>query len=186
MLREITTNWTTLSGRPGTTVMYFQTSQPASDQRSALATFWTAISDALDAATTWEIATSGKEIDPATGTLTGTWADGTARAGDGNSTGAGPVPDATQALVQWQSGVIVNGRRVRGRTFVPGFSQDVIISGELGAGTVTGLTTAAQNFLNAMPAFNIWHRPSASGPGQAVTPNVATVWTELAVLRRRR
>lgn len=185
-MREITTKWTTRRGAPGVSVMYFEEAASIAAQRLSLAVLWESVAAAMDLFTTWEIATEGRSLSPVSGELTGTWVESTLRDGTGDVSGGGPIPDATQALIQWQTGVIRRGRRVRGRTFVPGFADAVIIDGELGSGTVAGITTSAQTFVDSGVGFGVWHRPINSVGGELIPVSVATVWTELAVQRRRR
>lgn len=85
-------------------------------------------------------------------------------------TGSGdPLPFQTQALVRYGTGVFIRGRRLVGRTFVPGLLESVSTSG-------IGPSSALQNSLNT--AFGllgttvvsninqvVWSRPSSLVPG---------------------
>lgn len=110
----------------------------------------------------------------------------------GNGTGE-TLPTATQALVQWFTNGIVNGRKVRGRTFVPGM-MEANNSGGLPTGTIdSALQTAANTLIATAPFLVVWSRPvSGEEPGTVARVGTAhnvlssNVWAQWAVLRSRR
>jgi len=124
-------------------------------------------------------------LDETTGTLTGSWTDGTAQAGTGTNTGT-PVPDASQALVQWRTVTITNGRFLRGRTFIPSVALSQVVGGNLQAPAVTVIQNAANALIASGAGLVVWHRPIAGSGGSHDAVSTASVWTEFAVLRRRR
>jgi len=107
-------------------------------------------------------------------------------------TGAGSLmPLQTQLVAQYQTGLFLNGRRVRGRSYIPGIV--------VGAGTAGGNPAPAT--LTALGAFNaalgttiitpmtqrVWHRPNSAGVGglsAAVTTR--TAGASFGVMRSRR
>lgn len=185
-LLEVTTTWTAENAQPGTTVMYFFEVGDIAALRADLDAMYTAFADRLDTLTTWSIATSGNVLDEATGTLVGDWAEPTAQTGAGLASGQ-PVSNAAQALLQWRTGVVVNGRRLRGRTFIPGIAQQALDGGQLSAATQADMAAAAQAFaVDPDVSLVVWHRPSDSGPGEAHAVTTGSVWNELAVMRKRR
>lgn len=185
MVTEIITEWTIERSSGGLSIMYFADEGGVAAQRTALANFWSALTSNLDQQTSWRIQTNGRILDEASGTLTGFWADPTNRAGNGSATGD-PVSNSTQGLVRWLTDDVVNGRRVQGRTFVPGITKNAIVSGELSASVLTAMQTAASAYADAS-GLVIWHRPDDSGSGGSVhSVTAASVWNEFAVLRGRR
>jgi hypothetical protein len=85
-------------------------------------------------------------------------------------------------MVRWQTSGIVNGRRVKGRTFLVPLINTTYGSGVIGAGTVSAIQSAADTFVASAGAdMRIWHRPTAGAGGiaypitAAVVPNLATV-----------
>jgi hypothetical protein len=67
------------------------------------------------------------------------------------------------------------------------------LNGNLSVSTQGAIATAANAFIAASPEFGVWHRPRYEGedhvlvsPGAFWPASVASVWNELAVLRRRR
>ena len=185
-MREILTTWTTPSGGGHTTVMYLDDAVPIAPQRAGLATFFGAVDGLLDTSVSWTIATDGREIDETSGTLTGAWSDATAQTGSGASSGQA-VPDAAQILFRWATNSVVNGRFVKGHTYVPGLSSTFVSDGNIAAAQVTTLTTAAAALVaNTAVNLGVWHRPTGGSGGNWLTATGGTVWSEFAVLRRRR
>lgn len=93
---------------------------------------------------------------------------------------------STGACVTWRTGLIHNGKRVRGRTFhVPLATTTFEIDGTLAAAFLTTLSTANANFIAAAHPV-IWSRP-VSGTGGAFGLVVAgTVSDKTAMLTSRR
>lgn len=183
-IREIITDWTAAGNAGGSSIMYFPVAGTASIQRADLGTFWAAINAQLSTTTRWTIRTEGREIDEATGTLTGAWNDSTVRTGAGLAA-SGPVANTSQVLIRWNTNRIVNGRFLKGRTFVPGVQNGLLTNGELSAAGQTAFNTAIAALIGSNAPL-IWHRPSPSGPGVADVAGASSVWNEFAVQRRRR
>lgn len=191
-LKEIVTAWNLPSGANHVTVMYFDTTAFISAQRTALNTFWTSVKALQTNNCSYTIETSGRVIDDATGGLVGSWSDATARTGTG-ANGPPQVDDQAQGLVQWRTSTILNGRFLRGRTFVPCIAASQLSNGNLAAGSVTALQTAGNALVAAAAGFRVWQRPLKdpithviTRAGGSASVDTATAWTEFAALRRRR
>lgn len=187
-IREILVDWVGAGGVSGVSVMHFGalSNTPAS-QRAALSTFLTALRPSLAASTNYRIRPEGRELDEATGTLTGVWSEPTLYANSGTSAASGPVPNAAQILVRWATPAIINGRVLKGRTFIPGAANTASgSSGEVVSGVVTSFTAAGAALIIADVDLRVWSRPKPGRPGQAFTVTGVNVWSELAVQRRRR
>lgn len=185
MPREILVDWTAPSGGGKLSVFYFSEGGSVVDQRSALATFLAAIEPYQTTNTTWRIRTEGRELDSNTGTLTGLWTHNVNHTGTGDSTTAS-VADTSQLLVRWITATIIDGRLVKGRTFIPGIQSQYINLGNVAAGVQTAVGTAANTFAGSTGAPVIWHRPKNGAGGSNAGVTGASVWSEFAVLRRRR
>jgi hypothetical protein len=185
MVREIIVDWTTQNGSGKASVFYFIEGTPVADQRLSLSACLANIDGGLDNSTVWTIRTTGRELDTATGALTGAWTEATSRTGTGGVSGE-PVPDAVQVLFQWHTGEIVNGRFLRGRTFIPGLAAANVVNGNLSAGIVTLFEGYGDTLIATADQLAVWHRPVAGAGGSAEAVSDCTVWPELAVLRRRR
>lgn len=191
-IREILVDWNLPSGTNHKTVMYFAAAPTPTSQRLAMSVFLTSLQASLVNTVSWTIQTAGRELESTDGSLVGAWTEAT------NRTGTGTVPteqvaDATQVLYQWLTGQIADGRFVRGRQFFPGLASSNLQDGNLVPGVRTGLKAYGTTFLAASVGFGVWHRPKKAGtppvlvrPGQLMLASSAEVWTELAVLRRRR
>lgn len=184
-MHEVITRWDVVNGGGGLTIMYFDDTVDIASVRSRLATFWGVVDGALATGTSWFIETSGKEIAATSGQLTGFWDEPTVYTGTGAVSG-GVVPNASQVLIQWLTSSIVAGRRVRGRTFVPGLATTNVSNGELGGGATATILGAATAFANGDAGLVVWHRPSNTSVGSEHPVNSAGVWDELAVQRARR
>lgn len=127
-------------------------------------------------------------INPVTGSLVSSFSV----AGQTPITGAGGSnfgPAAIGMVVTWITESIVNGHRVRGRTFLSPIGQQ----GD-GDGSPTALqmsqsgtfATALRNFPNTFEDLVIWHRPKLTLPGSAHVVTGHRVRDKFAVLRSRR
>lgn len=186
MPSELLTAWQTAGGEAGLSVMFVEPVTDMAATRAALAALYTGIEDRLDTGTTWTIATSGRVLDPTTGALTGEWSEPTSQTGQGATTTGTNVADATQALIRWNTGAVVNGRFLKGRTFIPGLSTSALSDGALSSATQTDFLTSLSTFLAAGAGLGVWHRPTSGAGGSFHLVTAASVWSELAVQRGRR
>jgi len=185
VLREIITDWTLPSGGGHASVMYFDATQPVADQRLALNTFWTSVKAFQATGAVYTIRGAGRDLESTDGALAGAWSHGTVYQGAGGA-GSVPVPDSSQALIQWHTPLIVGRRFLRGRTFVPALGSGHMAGGNVLGTTVTALTNAGATLAAATAGLRIWHRPVAGSGGADMAVSSVTCWTEFAVLRRRR
>lgn len=186
-MNEVLTNWTTPAGGGFVTVLYFDGLGSVADQREAWGQLLGNIDNYLAPSVSYSVATQGRIIDSATGQLAGDWSDSTPRTGTGGMTGA-PVADATMLLLRWKSPNIVAGRRIQGRSYIPGLNVGNLSNGNLGSTPASAIQTALTAYGTTGNQHSIWHRPKngAGGSLHGVGPGGMTVWSELAVLRRRR
>jgi len=185
MPREILVDWTTPSGSDHRSVLMFNTVSTPADQRSAIYTFLSTIKSQLEDSTSFTVETAGRELDDATGALVGVWSEGTSYTGVGVVSGQ-VVADATQALMQWRTDHIVGGRFLQGRTYIPGLSASHLSNGNLSSTAITAWTAAGQALIDDAVGFGVWHRPVLGAGGVFWAADTASVWGELAVLRKRR
>jgi hypothetical protein len=183
--REILVDWTTASGAGKVSVLWFGTSTAVASQRTALGTMLGSVDGGLDNGVSWSIRQSGREVDDATGGLTGVWSDAASHTGTGGVAGE-PVPDAAMMLFRWHTDHIVNGRFLQGRTFIPGLSDGNMVDGNLSSAQVTNMASFGQTLIAAAVQVGVWHRPTSGSGGVFWAADTCTVWEELAVLRRRR
>lgn len=183
-MRQLLIQWTVASGRRGTSVLYFdEITEPEG-------TLGTRVADAIlhqaslfHTTTTATVDRYGKIINAVTGLYEGDWGvPGATTSVSGAQSGTN-VPNAAQGLIRYSTAAIINGRRLKGRTFIPGLAVAGDAGGEVNSTTRTGLLAMANEWRTA--GLLVWHRPQADD-GQAVSPAGVSVWNEYAVLRRRR
>ena len=187
-------HWAAANTPGGLSTFYFGGDHDAHYYRESVAFLMNAIKYYLQSTTSVVIDPIVQTITPATGAITAEETDSEAMSVTGTHTDGKVVPNASQALLQWRTGVYRAGRQVRGRTFVPGISDDLVTAGELPSATVSAFQTAQSDFLDSAGDFGVWSRPVAADPDHdqvaragAFTPvSGGTTWSELAVLRSRR
>ena len=109
-----------------------------------------------------------------------------------NGTGTGNYSAASGAVVNWYTGGVRNGRRVRGRSFfVPLAGNALGPNGTIDdatLGTVRASATAMCAPVTGASKLVVWSRPSAKGATDGISYDVisATVPDMTAVLRSRR
>lgn len=185
MPREILVDWQTPGAAAGLTVLYFDEATSVTSQRTALASALAELTTSLCTTSRWTIRNEGRELSDATGTVTGFWGDGTARTGTG-SAGTTPVANAAQGLIRWLTPDIVAGRRIRGRSFVPGMSDNVNANGQVNATGTGDLQSCGGVLITSAVGFGIWHRPQSGTGGSFHEATAAVAWNEFAVQRGRR
>lgn len=176
---------TTFAGIPGTpylSTMYFSgddTQTGANNAVTAVGAFWNTIDPSLISGLTWS---TEPAVDVLTtdGVLTGSF--GTTPIASGGATAGVLAPVATQGLLRWSTNAFVSGRRIRGRTFIPGIPTAMVSGGAPTGSLVTNAATAAANLISATANFGVWSRKN--GSWTEVTSG--GLWTQFAVLRSRR
>lgn len=175
--------WTGFSGAPGYSIFY---ATPNSGLSGVIKNFFGAIDDYIPSGVTISSPSSGDQIDEATGLLTGTWTGGIGGSTPGQASGvyAGPAG----FVINWLTNGVVNGRRVRGRTFiVPCIASLFDNDGTLANNHRAVIQSAADNLVaSAAGDLLVWHRPRGGVGGSAHAVAAAVVSDKVAVLRSRR
>lgn len=185
MVREIVVDWTGPGSANKVSVFHFTEDFNVSQQRVALDQFFEAIKSQFKSSFAWNVRTEGRELDDASGGLAGAWADPAVQSGAGTANGE-QVPDASQVLVRWTTGVIARGRFLKGRTFLPGLANVNVSNGNLQAAARNTIATAAAGLVSPEVGLAVWSRPQSGSGGSVALVTGSGVWQELAVLRRRR
>jgi hypothetical protein len=186
-MRRYNVAWQNWPGAPGVSVFYSDTSVDISTFTDALRAFYNSLVSLLPAALTIQVPAAGDIISDTDGSITGAWSDGTPVTVV-TGTGAGAYAGNAGAVVHWLTDGVINGRRLRGRTFiVPLVSTAYDTAGSLGTGAITTLTNAATTLEAAVgPSMLIWHRPKAPAAGSSSNVTSTRI-PDLAVsLRSRR
>ena len=152
------------------------------DAVTAVGAFWGALGNAMSSACSWSVEREVASIDAVTGDVLDLVDSGVTLAGHGTLTGQ-PLPPANQALIRWKCSSIVAGRRLQGRTFVPGMTENLSDDGTPNADLVTALETAAAYLLDVTTSgFAVY---SHTHHVAAVVTSFS-VYPRYAVLRSRR
>jgi hypothetical protein len=153
----------------------------AAQAHAAVATFWTGCHDMPHTSTTFLIAGEVESVDENTGQVTAvTSVTPVSVAGLSSED---PMPPANQALVQWRSGSFLNGREIRGRTFIPALTEGDWNSGAW-SGTRAANVVAAANALVASANADLCIFSPTHLTYRVVTS--AALWSKVATLRSRR
>ena len=153
---------------------------------NGLVAFFNAIDSALPTTVSISVAPTFDEIEDTTGVLTDSATAGSPTVIVGDVAGAYSAPSGS--CITWLTDGVVNGRRVRGRTFIVPMAN---IAYE-GDGTITEATRAAYELAandlidSAGGSMVVWHRPVAGAGGSSHVVQAARVKDTIAVLRSRR
>lgn len=187
MVNEYRLIWTTPGGG-GQTTLYTQPTGAAQTVTNSIRTWLISLCAGLSNQVTVAMGSEVRQLNVATGALEEVTGVNPGAPVPGNVAGQ-PVADASQVLMRWNTGHIVGGRRLVGRTFIPGLPVASLTGGNLAGASAVDFATKGQALITTLSGsapLVVWHRPKAGAGGEAWAADIATCWTELAVLRRRR
>lgn len=191
--------WTGGRGGPGVSTFYALDGAAALAPLRTFFAYWTPL---IVTGISWNFPGQGDTIVAETGVLSGTWA-GTGQPVVVPTGGAANHSAATGAVVRWNTGAVLFGHRVVGRTFfVPG-TKDLFDDGTINNAVLPDAGAAGNAMINAVPGnFVVWSRPFAGTPqwtdvhgrihpakaahAGAVAPMVSATVPDLAVVLRSR
>lgn len=204
-LRRVTTTITgpTVNGGGVQTFHFSNTPGTAAQLCAAVDAFWRYNAVVFYTGTTFSISSEVEHFDDATGILNGV-STGTATTVPGAGTPEALSP-ATQGLIRWRTGIISDGREIRGRTFLPAMVAAGNDDGKPIAATLSVFNTMANGLItDANSELAIWRRPRKARPqigspgdpwylpaqsaraGSSAAVTSGAAWTQWAVLRSRR
>lgn len=195
-LARIVINWTGFAGAPGYTNLYFRNSTPGiitqlvvDNARQKVDAWLTSALPLLPATVTVGVDNTVGVIDDANGELQGYMTtNATApRAGSGT----GNYSAASGLVVNWSTGTVRNGRRIRGRMFmVPLAGSALSTNGSLDDANLPGIRAAAEAVRAASGESRlvVWARPTTPGgtDGGSAEVITSTIPDKVAVLTSRR
>jgi hypothetical protein len=180
-------------GSPGVITLYTQTAiaEDSSTAQLCCDRLKNAIIAGADLFTTSTVFTSDTfvdKIDEATGAITdSTVITPWTQAGLQSN---GELPPATMICATWNTGAIVNGRRVRGRTFLGPLDNSCLQNdGTLSSSSITHANALSSAWTDAGLTTTlscVWHRPVGGTGGSNHEIISATIRDKFAVLRSRR
>lgn len=157
-IRRVPVAWQTGAGGTGVSVFF---TPFGTDATVELGSFFNALKTFFPSAVSWNVPGSGDVIDEVTGMITGAWTAGTAASIA--ATNAGAYAAGTGAYARWQTNGIVNGHRVKGRTFLCPLSVNHYQTDGTIFDSSLATMSAAVAALAASGKLNIWHRPTSRG-----------------------
>lgn len=184
-LVQLRTVWEGVAGAPYYTTLWFDAGEGALQQAGeAWAGFLDTWHTSLVQGLRYTIESSGSVVNIASGQVTGvqTWDGAT---GTCTSTGQA-LPWQTQALIQLRTGLYSSGRELRGRVFVPGFTENDNDQGIFAIGNRSGFESdfaallqngvgAETGFAGTLAIYSRTHHRAA----QVETVNVPAQWSAL-------
>lgn len=190
-ITRITAQWGGFRGAPGYSNFFFDADLGGADAVEAAAVavrkFFQGVREELPDSVNVTIQPTADIIDEASGQILSV-VDFAAPAQVVGGGGAN-YSAATGAVVNWNTQDYVNGRRVRGRTFlVPLASSAFDAQGDLAGLTLTPLRAAAEALVTATvdAPLAVWHRPVGGAGGSSHVVSSSSVPDLGAVLRSRR
>lgn len=163
--------WSGFQGGPGLSVFHFRdfTDQVGSQEQVAGAVakvdaFIQDIRIFIPAPVTLRVSPDVEELEDTTGELTTVYNASPAAATNGLASGGTNYAAAVGAVINWRTGGVRNGRRVRGKTFlVPLSSSAFGVDGTLSDSAITTLSGAAADMVNQTGNgdLGVYARPTA-------------------------
>jgi hypothetical protein len=175
---------TGLAGGPGLMTFHFGPTIGTSDPQDcvdAVAAFVAGIDVFVSNVISFRGSTEMEVIDMATDQQTGSLA--VSPFSEGGDDSATMLPPITQCLVRWSTDAFVGGRRVQGKTFLPGFCEDSNEpGGVLQTAVLNAVQAAAQGLITSDVGLVIYSRTNHVAAAVAQ----ASVWNQWAILSGRR
>jgi hypothetical protein len=144
--------------------------------------FWESVETFLHTSVTWGVEPAVAQLTD-DGVITTVWSV-TGDTGAGLSGANQILPPATQMLASLRTGVYTGGREIRGRLFIPGFTEAAngqgIVDGTIRGQVQTAATTLAN--VTAPNPWVVWSRTYA----QTADVSAAQVSSSWSVLRSRK
>jgi len=200
-LYRVKSRWTGFSGAPGYSVMHFRdfntpdpgagdgTVEDATAAVQRVQQFFSALAVAIPDEVSIDVEREVDVIDDSTGELVNSLQSTQGGIIDGTAGGSYLAPAG--AVVNWRTGGIRNGRRIRGRTFlVPLAASNFNAQGQLIPAVQNVIQTAASALAanTGSPDLFVFARPTAPAASDGTSSVVtgATVPQMAAILRSRR
>jgi hypothetical protein len=192
-LYRATWTWSGFPGGPGYTNFHFIDPDAISpvgltETAARARAFWTAVKALMPSTVTITEPSTFDEIETSTGTLIGeaAWPGGAPLVG----AMVGKYSSAVGACVTWNTDLVIDGGRLRGRTFLVPLGMNALdTDGTIGNADRTTILNAALAFADASTGIDlaVYHRPSPGlNDGAASGVRNANVNDKTAVLRSRR
>lgn len=180
---RVRTVFTGVAGTPWYSNLYYDDQDPGGPEGAVEATraFWARITTLISDLVSWTVEGDVAAISPGTGQIENMFTV-PSQAGSG-SDAAQPLPWATQGLARLETGAYFGGRRIRGRVFIPGPTEDESAIGVPAPSYGTLLNTAITELIGSTDASLVVYSRKNFIQTPVVAGGAAPYW---AVLRSRR
>lgn len=151
--------------------------------------FFNSIKALFENDTSWAVDSEVSEIDPATGSLIGSFTVGTPASSVVGTGTDGLAGTATMAVLAYSTNTFVAGRRVLGRAFLGPLNKGAIVNGQVGSGAIAIVDAAAPDLSDTSGGSSVqavWHRPVGGSGGSLATITGWATRSKVGVLRSRR
>lgn len=180
-MNKVRTVWTGVGGAPYYTTHYFSsdnTTGGTEDAVDAVANMWIAMASIISNLLSWTVEGAVPQINDANGALIGLISVPSV---SGTGTDTNPLlPRQAQGIVRWDTGAVVNGRMLRGRTFFPGATEARNASGGVPEATyIASLTGNAQNLIDDADSELLVYSRTGSTSAPVVTGTAQPYWATL-------
>nr|CRY97309.1 hypothetical protein [uncultured prokaryote] len=155
--------FTGLPGMPGVSNFYFQadTQGEAESAHAQVSLFFNSYLAAIVPELTVTVSGEMSVFNEETGVLIEVFSV-TPTSYTGTNTGGQVLPYATQFLLKFNTATVVHNRMVRGRVFLPGFSEGDSVSGAVSTAVGADIASKADLYLSgATTGHVVWSRPFA-------------------------
>lgn len=175
---------TGVAGTPWYQNHYFVGDDDAAEAQTAVTdvlAYWAGLDGLMDNAITITVEGEVPHLSSSTGEIDDVFAV-TGGTQQGDSSGL-PMPYQTQGLITWSTGLFIGGRRLTGRSYVPGLTVDNLeADGTPSSGSISGMQAAGEILRDSDAGFVVWSR--THGVASAVLNVVAEdKWAFLASRR---
>lgn len=183
---QVRTEFTGVQGTPYLNTLYFDAAGGTPQQAvDAVGTYWGDVDAQMTNEISWATDSEVEEINEATGTIVDI--HGTTPASGGGALTDDILPPSSQALVAWTTSTFIGGRRLRGRSFIPGVTEANSVDGILASVAFIAFSNAADALVaDTSSTLVVWHRPVSGAGGQFGAVTSASQRQQFAVLRSRR
>jgi hypothetical protein len=194
MIMRIRTVIQGIQGLPGLSTVYAKgaaatpVNADGTDMLARVRAFWLPLAGSMPTGVTVSVNGQVDIINEADGSLAGSLSLASPAAVNGS--GGSALPIAAAIVLQEQTGVIIAGRRLRGRSFISpvstGTSTNGFVANATGATIIAAALTTLTGATTSAPV--VWHRPNPKGAanGSVSVITAFAVGPNFGVLRSRR
>ena len=185
MVKQARINWVATNGSPGgVSILHFDDTRNSNSLRTTINNMISTWANFASDQWSGSIDPEVRLINTQTGVLEGIETVSSAGGSTGVEPGE-PVADATAGLARYTTNAIVAGKRVIGRTFLPGGAAAQLENGQWDASALAQIAGFASAYAGD-PGSVIWARPLVASMGSVHAVPGGTSWAPCAVLRHRR